>query len=153
VDSEQTFEGHAPALDSPASDAVGDQTQGNPEEPDEPHIVPYEGVVNIIPYEDRYVISAIMEGFTIDNITVAVKSVRSGIREGVLDDASSAKSTGSSVSSQSSFTAGNKTRKTKCVHLVADRWEDGGKSGCTLVGKESQLTDAFRFPFCSPFRA
>lgn len=95
---------------------------------DEPHIVPYEGVVNIIPYEDRYVISAIMEGFTIDNITVAVKSVKNGIREGIMDDTCSTNSAGSSVSSRSSFTAGNKTRKTKCVHLVADRWEDGGES-------------------------
>lgn len=93
----------------------------------EPHIVPYEGVVNIIPYEDRYVISAIMEGFTIDNITVAVKSVKNGIREGIMDDTCSINSAGSSVSSRSSFTAGNKTRKTKCVHLVADRWEDGGE--------------------------
>lgn len=135
VDSEQTFEGYAADLERQDSGEVGDQTQGNPAEPDEPHIVAYEGVVNIIPYEDRYVISAIMEGFTVDNITVAVKSVRSGIREGILDDTASAKSAGSSVSSQSSFTAGNKTRKTKCVHLVADRWEDGGKFCCFLIGK------------------
>ncbi|KAJ9098940.1 hypothetical protein QFC19_006164 [Naganishia cerealis] len=91
---------------------------------DEPHVVPYEGIVNIVPYEEKYLISAIMEGFTLDNITVAVKSVRNGIEKPVVDDNCSISSFGSTHSG-TPIVAGNQTRKTKCVHLVADRWDDG----------------------------
>lgn len=147
ADLEQTSEGPAAQLDPEAFGApVAQDLPSQEDHEDDTHIIPYEGVVNIIPYEDRYVISAIMEGFTIDNITVAVKSVKNGIPGGVLDDTSSIKSAGSSVSSRSSFTAGNKTRKTKCVHLVADRWEDGGESAHCAARRSTN-------PSCSAFRA
>lgn len=118
---------YSSSIDHPAGEASAEDTP-NPDasHSDEPHVVPYEGIVNIIPYEDKYLISAIMEGFTLDNITVAVKSVRNGIEKLVADDNCSIKSCGSTNSGKS-ITAGNQTRKTKCVHLVADRWDDGGK--------------------------
>ncbi|KAJ9119950.1 hypothetical protein QFC24_005433 [Naganishia onofrii] len=113
------------AVERQAAEASADDTSDpDAAHSDEPHVVPYEGIVNIIPYDDKYLISAIMEGFTLDNITVAVKSVRNGIEKPVADDNCSIKSCGSANSGKS-ITAGNQTRKTKCVHLVADRWDDG----------------------------
>ncbi|KAJ9113218.1 hypothetical protein QFC22_006057 [Naganishia vaughanmartiniae] len=128
------------AIDQPAeATSTDDPSDPDASHCDEPHVAPYEGVVNIIPYEDKYLISAIMEGFTLDNITVAVKSVRNGIDKPVADDNCSVKSFGSTNSGKS-ITAGNQTRKTKCVHLVADRWDDGGECFPFNIGFVGSLT-------------
>lgn len=106
-------------------------------EPTLPGTTPFEGRVTVDTEPDCYRISILMEGFSLSDITIAVKSVsRSSSSAGgtrgfstsdanSVQSASSVQSTGSPLPREGQHTHKQaSTSGRKVLHIIADRWED-----------------------------
>ena len=141
-----------------SSPASGSSPHNGPSPSDSPRVnidsevqgsSPFEGKITIDTSPDRYVISVgEMAGFSLENITIAVKSInrsssssssvpRAGLVHSHSSDASSIHSQ-SSARSSVSFHGDDKhtvqrtsspdvVNEGKVLHLIADRWEDSGR--------------------------
>ena len=141
-----------------SSPASGSSPHNGPSPSDSPRVnidsevqgsSPFEGKITIDTSPDRYVISVgEMAGFSLENITIAVKSInrsssssssvpRAGLVHSHSSDASSIHSQSSARSSVSFHGADKHTvqrtsspdvvHEGKVLHLIADRWEDSGR--------------------------
>lgn len=171
---ETSSKGLAIDAPSPVSGSLGISPRSGPSPSDSPRInndsdgqgsSPFEGKITIDTSPDRYVILVgEMAGFSLENITIAVKSInrsssssssapRAGLVHSQSSDASSIHSH-SSTRSSVSFHGLDKRNipraaspdvlvEGKVLHLIADRWEDSGKPDVARVTQARALT------FCS----